>query len=58
VYIPPATLILLVFSYLLFLLSADWVMQETGAWYRPFIVALLIIIAAAWAHREQNTDDL
>jgi hypothetical protein len=51
-------LILLVFSFLLFLLSADWIMQPFGAWYRPFLIALIIIAAAAWAYREQNADDI
>jgi hypothetical protein len=57
-YIPPPTLILLVFSYLLFLLSTDWIMQPSGAWYRPFLIALIIIAAAAWAYREHNSDDI
>jgi hypothetical protein len=57
-YIPPSTLILLVFSYLLFLLSTDWIMQPSGVWYRPFLIALIIIAAAAWAYREQNSDDI
>jgi len=57
-YIPPSTLILLVFSYLLFLLSTDWIMQPSGVWYRPFLIALITIGAAAWAYREQNSDDI
>ena len=58
VYIPPPTLILLVFGYLLFLLSADWILQVDGAWYRPFLLGVVIIAAAAWVYREQNSDDL
>lgn len=57
-YIPPSTLLLLIGGYLLFLLSVDWVSQAEGAWYRPFIIGLVIIIAAAWSYREQHTDDL
>lgn len=57
-YLPPSTLIILVFSYLLYLLSVEWAMQMDGAWYRPFILCLLIIIAGAWAYREQNSDEL
>ncbi len=57
-YITRSTLLLLMFSYLLFLISVDWVSQTDGAWYRPFIIGLLIILIAAFCHREQNSDDL
>ena len=57
-YIPRAILILLVIIYLLFLLSADWIVQAEGAWYRPFIIGFIIVAIASWAHREQDTDEL
>lgn len=57
-YIPPSTLGLLVFSYLLLLLSADWLQDMSGAWYRPFLICGVIIAAAAWTYRQQNTDDV
>ena len=43
--------------YMLFLLSVDWVNQSGGAWYRPFIIGLIIIVVASWTHREQDTDE-
>ena len=55
-YITRSTLLLIVFSYLIFLLSIDWLSQPDGAWYRPFIVALLVIAIAALCHREQADD--
>ncbi|MDP1931514.1 MAG: hypothetical protein Q8L60_08660 [Gammaproteobacteria bacterium] len=55
-YITRTTLLLLLFSYLLFLLSVDWMSQPDGAWYRPFIVGLLVIGVAAFCHREQSDD--
>jgi len=58
VYITRSTLLLLMFSYLLFLISVDWVSQADGAWYRPFVIGLLVILIAAFCHREQNSDDL
>lgn len=57
-YIPRSILILLIIIYLLFLLSVDWINQPGGAWYRPFLVGLLIIAIAGWTHREQNSDEL
>ena len=57
-YITRSTLLLLLFGYLLFLLSVDWVSQPEGAWYRPFIIGFLVITVAAFCHREQNADDL
>ena len=57
-YIPPSTLIFLVFSYLLFLLSVEWSMQPQGALYRPLLICFVVIALAAWSFREQNADDL
>lgn len=57
-YIPRSILILLIIIYLLFLLSVDWINQADGAWYRPFLVGMLIIVIASWTHREQDSDEL
>lgn len=45
-------------SYLLFVSSVDWLALPSGTWYRPFIIAALVIAIAAFCHREQNSDDL
>lgn len=57
-YIPRSILSLLVVVYLLFLLSADWINEIQIAWYRPFIVGLVIIMVAAWSHRNRDGDEL
>lgn len=57
-YIPPSTLLFLLFSYLLFLLTVTWALQPEGAWYRPLIVCLGVIVVAAWSYREQHSDEL
>ena len=57
-YIPRSILVLITIIYLLFLTSIDCINQPQGAWYRPFFVGLVIIIVAAWSHREQDTDEL
>lgn len=57
-YIPPSTLLFLVFSYLTFLLSVEWAMQPQGAWYRPLIICFVVIAIGAWSYREQNSDEL
>lgn len=57
-YIPPTTLLFLVFSYLLFLLGMEWAMQPQGAWYRPLILCFVVIAIGAWSFREQNSDEI
>ena len=57
-YIPRSILILLITIYLLFLLSVDWINQAEGAWYRPFLVGIAVVMAAAWVHRDRDTDEL
>jgi hypothetical protein len=51
-------LVLIVIIYLLFLISVDWINQPVGSWYRPFAVGLLIVLVAAWAHRDRDSDEL
>jgi hypothetical protein len=58
VYIPRTILILFVAVYLLFLVSVDWINQPAGAWYRPFLIGLLIVLVAAWVHRGRDSDEL
>ena len=48
---------LLVIIYLLFLLSVDWINAAGGLWYRPLIVAFIVVLVASWAHRDQETDE-
>ncbi|MBQ13681.1 MAG: hypothetical protein QGG67_16265 [Gammaproteobacteria bacterium] len=57
-YIPRSVLVLLVVIYVLFMLSVDWINQTDGAWYRPFLVGLLIIGVAAWSNRKQDSDEV
>lgn len=56
-YIPRSMLMLLVIIYLLFLLSVDWINAAGELWYRPFFVGLLVVLVAAWAHRDQESDE-
>jgi len=58
VYTPPRTLIFTLFAYLLFLLTSEWAIQPGGAWYRPFVLCLSVIILAAWAYRKDSSDEL
>lgn len=57
-YVPPSTLIFAIFAYLLFLLGSDWALQPEGAWYRPFLLCLIVIAVAAWSYRGQESDEL
>ena len=57
-YIPRSILALIIIVYLLFLTSIDWINEPQGAWFRPFFVDILVVIVAAWSHREQDSDEL
>lgn len=57
-YIPRPILTLIIIVYLLFLVSVDWVNQPEAAWYRPFLIGLIIISIGAWTHRERDGDEL
>jgi hypothetical protein len=48
---------LLVIIYLLFLLTVDWINAADELWYRPFVVAFIVVLVARWAHRDQETDE-
>lgn len=56
-YIPRSVLTLLVIVYLLFLLGVDWVNTPTGGWYRPFLLAAVILGVAARLHRKRDGDE-
>lgn len=58
-FIPLPILGLLVSVYLLSLLSAGWVLGDDGAsgWHRPFLLGLLVIVAAWWVHRERDSHE-
>ncbi|MEQ9210055.1 MAG: hypothetical protein RLN96_09490 [Pseudomonadales bacterium] len=57
-YIPRPLLIFLIVTYMLFLLSVDWINASAGTWYRPFLIGLIIILVAGWIHRDQESDEL
>jgi len=56
-YLSRSLLFLTVALYLLFLLSADWMTEVGGAWYRPHLVALAAIAAAALLSRQHDGDE-
>ncbi len=56
-YLSRSLLFLVAALYLLFLLSADWMTGAGGAWYRPHLVALAAIAAAALISREHDGDE-
>jgi hypothetical protein len=37
---------------------AEWVFQPGGAWYRPFQLWLLVVVAAYWNQRSRYPDEL
>lgn len=56
-YIPPFVVHLLLVIYLLFMVSAGWVAHPDGAWYRPFLLGLAVVLTASLAHRRRDADE-
>lgn len=57
-YIPPFIVHLLAVAYLLFAAGAGWAAHPDGAWYRPFLLGLAVVLIAALAHRRRDPDEL
>lgn len=45
-------LVVYIFSPTLF----SWIINPTGAWYRPFIIWLIVIIIAFFIQKNRNTN--
>ena len=56
-YIHRSVLLLFVFICLILMVGMDWLRAADAAWYRPFLVALAVILLSAWMQRHQEGDD-
>ncbi|MEX2367369.1 MAG: hypothetical protein WD601_12255 [Pseudohongiellaceae bacterium] len=56
-YIHRSVLLLFIFIYLVFLIGMDWITAADAPWYRPFIIALSIIVVSACLQGPRKTDD-
>lgn len=53
------TLLILIAVTLIFIPSVlVWVTAAGSAWYRPFIIWFLVLLAAYWNQRKSYSDDL
>ena len=57
-YINRALLLMVGIAFIFFPTIEEWVISGGTAWYRPFQVWLLIIIAAYWNQRSRQNDEL
>lgn len=57
-YINPALLLLLALIFIFAPGIHDWVLSGGAAWYRPYIIWVLLIVYAWWSQRGRTTDDL
>jgi hypothetical protein len=57
-YINRALLLILGIAFTFFPAIEDWISSGGTAWYRPYQLWLIVIIAAYWNKRSRQTDDL
>ncbi len=57
-YINRALLLLVGILFIFFPMIEEWVSQGGTAWYRPYQIWLIIVIAAYWNQRSRPTDEL
>jgi len=57
-YINRALLLLVVTSFFFYPMIEDWVSHSGRAWYRPYQLWTIIIIATYWNQRTRATDEL
>jgi hypothetical protein len=57
-YIYRLVLCLVVGIYLLSPVIMDWWIDPSGAWYRPYVLWLLLVIAAFFLSSQRDADEL
>ena len=57
-YINRALLIVVGIVMIFFPAIEDWMLSSETAWYRPYQLWLLVIVAAFWNQRTRLTDEL
>ena len=57
-YINRALLMVLAVAMIFFPSIEDWLVHAGAAWYRPYALWLLVVIAAYWNQRSRYSDDL
>jgi hypothetical protein len=58
VYINRTLLLLLAFAIVLIPSAQEWIISGGSAWYRPYLIWLVIVLAAWWNQRKSHGDDL
>jgi hypothetical protein len=57
-YINRALLLMGGVAFIFFPIIEEWVFRGGTAWYRPYQIWLLIVLAAYWNQRSRPTDEL
>ncbi len=57
-YINRALLLMVGIAFIFLPTIEEWVISGGTAWYRPFLVWLLIIVAAYWNQHSRQDDEL
>ena len=57
-YINRALLLVVSIAFIFFPTIENWINSGGTAWYRPYQLWLLVIVAAYWNQRSRQTDEL
>lgn len=57
-YINRALLLVVGIALIFFPAIEEWMISSQSAWYRPYLLWLMIIVAAYWNQRTRQTDEL
>ena len=57
-YISRTLMLGLVLALIAFPVLTDWLTSDFSAWYRPYIVWILLILFTWWGNRSRQTDEL
>ena len=57
-YISRALLLLFGIAFIFYPSIEEWLFTGDAAWYRPYLIWLLVVIAAYWNQRSRYPDEL
>jgi len=57
-FINKALLLLICIALIFYPAIGDWLLEDSRHWHRPYLLWLLVVLAAYWNQRTRDTDEL